>query len=221
MSATGGTQPYSYALGIQDSIYAGQMHSPLRTGSYVAYVRDINLCIDSSLFMIVSPAPLEASYVFENPSCIGARNGSIEIQVAGGVEPYLFETNDAVVDIPLLSGLSAGNYNVIITDANDCSLELKNIVLSESDVECVKIPNAFTPNGDGVNDTWIIENLEMFPSATIFVYNRWGQEVWVGNPGEEWDGKRNSKLMPAGTYLYLVELYDGSKPYTGTVTLVY
>ena len=221
LSATGGTQPYSYALGIQDSIYAGQMHSPLRTGSYVAYVRDINLCIDSSLFMIVSPAPLEASYVFENPSCIGARNGSIEIQVAGGVEPYLFETNDAVVDIPLLSGLSAGNYNVIITDANDCSLELKNIVLSESDVECVKIPNAFTPNGDGVNDTWIIENLEMFPGARIFVYNRWGQEVWIGYPGDEWDGKHNSKLMPATTYLYVIELYDGSKPYTGTVTIVY
>lgn len=93
--------------------------------------------------------------------------------------------------------------------------------MSESNKDCIRIPDAFTPNGDGINDTWIIENIKMFPSATIFVYNRWGQEVWVGNPGEEWDGKRNSKLMPAGTYLYLVELYDGSKPYTGTVTLVY
>ncbi len=221
VSASGGTQPYSYGLNISGSLYPGQIHTTLGAGVYVAYVRDANSCIDTTLVMITSPAPLEVSYVFENPSCKGARNGSIEIAVAGGVEPYLFETNNVIIDIPLFVGLSAGRYDVIITDANNCSFELDGIVLSESNKDCIRIPDAFTPNGDGINDTWIIENIKMFPSATIFVYNRWGQEVWVGNPGEEWDGKRNSKLMPAGTYLYLVELYDGSKPYTGTVTLVY
>jgi gliding motility-associated-like protein len=221
IAAVGGTQPYSYGLNISGSLYPGQIHTTLGAGVYVAYVRDANSCIDTTLVMITSPAPLEVSYVFENPSCKGARNGSIEIAVAGGVEPYLFETNNVIIDIPLFVGLSAGRYDVIITDANNCSFELDGIVLSESNKDCIRIPDAFTPNGDGINDTWIIENIKMFPSATIFVYNRWGQEVWVGNPGEEWDGKRNSKLMPAGTYLYLVELYDGSKPYTGTVTLVY
>ncbi len=221
ISATGGTQPYLYELAIEDSIYIGQMHAPLSTGTYVAYVRDMNSCIDTALFMLISPAPLEATYVFESPSCFGARDGYIEFSVAGGVEPYLFETNNAIVDIPLLSGLSAGNYTVIITDAHDCSLEFKGIILSESDIDCIRIPNAFTPNGDGINDTWIIENLLMFSGARIYVYNRWGQEIWVGYPGDEWDGKYNSKLMPATTYLYVIELYDGSKPYTGTVTIIY
>lgn len=172
--------------------------------------------------MITSPAPLEGSYIFESPSCNGARDGYIEITVTGGVEPYLYSNNYFTADIALLSGLGAGNFNVTVTDANDCRIEFEEIFLAESDIECLKIPNAFTPNGDGINDTWIIENIKMFPGARIFVFNRWGQEVWMGYPDEEWDGTyRNSKPMPAGTYLYVIELYNGTKPYTGTVSLIY
>ncbi|OQC46738.1 MAG: hypothetical protein BWX59_00134 [Bacteroidetes bacterium ADurb.Bin028] len=221
IACNGGTTVVTVSASGGTGSYVGTGSFTVNAGTYYYTVTDANSCIDTTLVMITSPAPLEVSYVFENPSCKGARNGSIEIAVAGGVEPYLFETNNVIIDIPLFVGLSAGRYDVIITDANNCSFELDGIVLSESNKDCIRIPDAFTPNGDGINDTWIIENIKMFPSATIFVYNRWGQEVWVGNPGEEWDGKRNSKLMPAGTYLYLVELYDGSKPYTGTVTLVY
>ncbi|MDI9535165.1 MAG: gliding motility-associated C-terminal domain-containing protein, partial [Bacteroidota bacterium] len=222
INATGGTQPYSYELAIEDSVLIGQLHSPLGTGNYVAYVRDRNSCLDSALVMITSPAPLEGSYIFESPSCNGARDGYIEITVTGGVEPYLYSNNYFTADIALLSGLGAGNFNVTVTDANDCRIEFEEIFLAESDIECLKIPNAFTPNGDGINDTWIIENIKMFPGARIFVFNRWGQEVWMGYPDEEWDGTyRNSKPMPAGTYLYVIELYNGTKPYTGTVSLIY
>jgi gliding motility-associated-like protein len=89
------------------------------------------------------------------------------------------------------------------------------------DVDCIKIPNAFTPNGDGPNDTWIIENIDLFPGAYMYIYNRWGQELWIGRPGDEWNGQYNGKFVPAGTYLYIINLYDGSKPYTGTVTVIY
>ncbi|HOR59820.1 MAG TPA: gliding motility-associated C-terminal domain-containing protein [Bacteroidales bacterium] len=223
ITATGGTQPYSYELAIEDSVLTGQLHSPLGTGSYVAYVRDVNSCLDTVLAVITSPAPLEASYIFEGPSCNGARDGYIEITVSGGVEPYLYSNNYFTVDIALLSGLGAGNFNVTVSDANDCRIEFEEIFLAESEIDCLKIPDAFTPNGDGINDTWIIENIKMFPGARIYVFNRWGQEVWMGYPDEEWDGKyyNNSKPMPAGTYLYVIELYNGTKPYTGTVSLIY
>jgi gliding motility-associated-like protein len=83
------------------------------------------------------------------------------------------------------------------------------------------IPNAFTPNEDGINDTWIIENIELFPSAYIYVYNRWGQELWVGRPGENWNGTYKDKLVPTGPYLYVINLYNGTKPYVGIVTVIY
>jgi gliding motility-associated-like protein len=90
------------------------------------------------------------------------------------------------------------------------------------EVDCIKIPNAFTPNSDGVNDTWIIENIDLFPGSYTYVYNRWGQELFMAKPTEDpWDGRFNGKFVPSGTYLYVINLYNGTKPYTGTVTVVY
>lgn len=85
----------------------------------------------------------------------------------------------------------------------------------------VKIPNAFTPNGDGVNDQWLIEGIHLFPDAKINVFNRWGQIIYSsrGN-GEPWDGTLNNNQLPSGTYFYTIELDSNNEPYTGLVTIV-
>ena len=71
------------------------------------------------------------------------------------------------------------------------------------------IPNTFTPNGDGINDTWEITNLVDFPKATIDIYNRYGTNLYhsVGY-ARPWDGFYNGKELPAGTYYYLINLKD-------------
>jgi gliding motility-associated-like protein len=84
------------------------------------------------------------------------------------------------------------------------------------------IPSGFTPNGDGVNDYWEIDNIDDFPLAIVEVYNRWGQRVYeqVGYTSETaFDGTKNGKELPIGTYYYVIYLND-SKPLTGTVTIV-
>ena len=74
------------------------------------------------------------------------------------------------------------------------------------------VPNevfVFTPNGDGVNDTWVIENIWMFPEAYIYIYNRWGQLMYEGRGYDEpWDGSYRGHFVPSGTYLYIVNLYQ-------------
>ena len=95
-------------------------------------------------------------------------------------------------------------------------------MLEDVDEDCISIPNAFTPNGDGVNDTWIIENIDMFPQSYLHVYNRWGQIVFESKGiNDPWDGKFNNKFVPTGTYLYVLELFDGTNPRTGLVSVVY
>jgi gliding motility-associated-like protein len=221
MSATGGTNPYSFSFTNGEQVVNGPMHTGMPAGTYSLFVDDNNGCHDETNILILEPAELTASYFTQNPSCIGNRDGFIEISVMGGTEPYLFGWNDYVIDIPIISGLTQGNYEVQIIDSNNCVYSFNTITLTDMDVDCIKIPNAFTPNGDGPNDTWIIENIELFSGAYMYVYNRWGQELWVGRPGDEWDGQYNGKFVPAGTYLYIINLYDGSKPYTGTVTVIY
>jgi len=220
-AANGGTTPYTYTIfnGIQYS--EGESHGNLPAGLYTTNVVDNNGCIATSEVSIVAPSELSASLMAYDPSCIGNNDGYIEINAVGGTAPYLFGWNENYLDFPLLSGLSDGNYEVSVRDSNNCVINLGNIILSDNPVDCIKIPNAFTPNGDGINDTWIIENIELFPGARVFVYNRWGQELWVGYPGDEWDGIYNDKIVPAGVYLYIINLYNGTNAYTGTVSIVH
>ncbi|MFS8615496.1 MAG: gliding motility-associated C-terminal domain-containing protein [Solitalea sp.] len=84
------------------------------------------------------------------------------------------------------------------------------------------IPNAFTPNDDGVNDTWEIVNIEKYPDATVQVFNRNGDRIFFsrGYP-EAWEGTFNNRPVPPGTYYYLVRPNGGIlKPITGSVTII-
>jgi gliding motility-associated-like protein len=123
---------------------------------------------------------------------------------------------------PNIEHLKEGSYLISVVDNNECYKEFGPIVLVDYDEECLKVPNAFTPNEDGVNDTWILENIELYPQATVNVYNKWGQKMYEARGAENpWDGTYNGKLLPTSTYLYVINLYDGSKPVTGTVTIIH
>ena len=86
------------------------------------------------------------------------------------------------------------------------------------------VPNAFSPNGDGVNDTWRIRGIEGYPNNYIRIFNMWGNRVYHKHGyRNEWRGENQLQLyygdgkLPESTYFYLVDLGDGSKPLTGFV----
>ncbi|HTK20827.1 MAG TPA: gliding motility-associated C-terminal domain-containing protein [Mucilaginibacter sp.] len=85
----------------------------------------------------------------------------------------------------------------------------------------LSIPNAFTPNGDGINDTWNIKALLIYPTCNVKIFDRYGGLVYqsVGYP-KAWDGNFNGKQLPTGVYYYLINLNDGSPPYSGYVTII-
>jgi gliding motility-associated-like protein len=74
------------------------------------------------------------------------------------------------------------------------------------------IPNAFSPNGDGINDVWRIPGLQAYPEAEVMLFNRWGQELlrrrqYNTNP---WNGTYKGASVPAGMYMYLIRLNNGT-----------
>jgi gliding motility-associated-like protein len=89
----------------------------------------------------------------------------------------------------------------------------------------IRIPNAFTPNGDGENDTWQIEFIEQFPDNTVTVFNRWGNKIFSAeNYGRanEWRGDINGQPAPVGTYYYVVVTKGPlGKSYAGSITILY
>ncbi len=85
-------------------------------------------------------------------------------------------------------------------------------------------PNAFSPNGDGANDTWKLEGFKQFKSVNVQIYNRWGQLVFESkDPNGEWDGtNKNGKDLPVGTYYYIIDYTTdtGGKKISGPVTII-
>jgi uncharacterized repeat protein (TIGR01451 family)/gliding motility-associated-like protein len=88
---------------------------------------------------------------------------------------------------------------------------------------CLTIYNEFSPDGDGVNETFIIDCLERFPNNKLEVYNRWGNLVYSKRGYQnDWSGTSNGRAvvaqsneLPVGTYYYVLDLGDGSEPRVG------
>ena len=90
----------------------------------------------------------------------------------------------------------------------------------------LNISEGFSPNGDGINDRWYIENIERSPQARIWVYNRWGEEVFYspGNYNNNWDGtyKNFTTKLPAASYLYRIDQdNNGSIEHEGWIYISY
>jgi gliding motility-associated-like protein len=93
-----------------------------------------------------------------------------------------------------------------------------NIIRVLPDIEIVK---AFTPNGDGVNDTWDFINLIAYSDIKILVFDGSGRKVYDCRDSNcAWDGTLNGKELPSGEYLYSIDLEEGRRKYNGTVTLL-
>jgi gliding motility-associated-like protein len=78
-------------------------------------------------------------------------------------------------------------------------------------IQKIRIPNAFSPNGDGKNETWHIFNIDDYPANEVTVYNRWGSVVF---------NTKNGQPLSTGTYYYIVEIGKGNNPSTGALTIV-
>ena len=222
LNAIGGTEPYSFSIIMNDNFHSGNYLSGLPAGTYSLEVSDANGCLANNTIQLVEPEEFTSSYNVGMPSCNGNNDGFIEISAMGGTKPYMYGWDSYYSDVPMITGLRQGQYTISVVDANKCTYQVASIMLTDMAGDCIKIPNVFTPNGDGVNDTWIIENIEMFPDATVYVFNRWGQMLYKGTGNDEpWDGSYRGHYVPAGTYLYIVDLYQKTEAYKGTVTIIY
>jgi gliding motility-associated-like protein len=115
------------------------------------------------------------------------------------------------------------NDSVIVT------LQINNNYCYANDSMIVKmwdgfIPSGFTPNGDGFYDEWIIDvSDDPNINVTVEVYNRWGEKVYMSqNYENDWDGTRNGKELPVGTYYFVITVDDGkeTQKFAGPVTII-
>ncbi len=102
-------------------------------------------------------------------------------------------------------------YNATDENGNE-AIEVVRIVNVIDNDALVEVANGFSPNGDAIADSWVIENLQNFPDHEIVVYNRWGNKVFEARDYQnDWDGTSRAsgaRKLPVGPYLYIIEFND-------------
>jgi len=142
--------------------------------------------------------------------------GELDIAASGGLAPYKYSLDG--IDFQSsnhFSNLPDADYIIYVKDSNDCVYDFTPVHVTN-----LIFPYFFTPNGDGFNDTWRIQNSENTPNANIIIYDRYGKVLkrMQTRLDQYWDGTFNSAIVPADDYWYSLILQSG-KIYKGHFSL--
>lgn len=153
-------------------------------------------------------------------------NGTVTITVGPGteIESIILQSGTNQFNGPFINNLPLGNYPVTVTTTSGCS----TTAIAEVGLD-ITVYNGVSPNGDGNNDFFIVDCLQDYPDNLVKIFNRAGTLVYEAkgydNSTIYFDGVGNrgiyidKKNVPDGTYFYIVDKRDGSKPKTGYLEL--
>lgn len=152
-----------------------------------------------------------------------AEGGSVQLNVTGGTTytwtPTTGLSSNTIPD-PIANPASPTAY-AVTTVVNGCTY---TDTVNVNVIQLIDPPNTFSPNGDGINDTWEVPGIADYPGSEVIIYDRWGQKVFKSNGYREpWDGSHNGKQVSEGTFYYYIKLNQlagRSDPYTGYISII-
>lgn len=178
-------------------------------GLFEVEVRVQNACVDTTLRLSVLIVDHEIEAAFSLNPRKGARPLAVNsTNVSTGANRYVWLIGDSIigsqVDLSMLLEVP-GFYNIklIAMDSLTGCVDSMDLTIQVLDTLLIFIPNAFTPNGDGVNDRFLVIG-EGFTDGLLSIFNRWGQLVFETTNWEQgWDGTMNGQPVESGFYVYM------------------
>ena len=184
----------------------------LAGGNHYITVLHSNGCPETYNFNITEFEPLTLQLTESNINTISAL-------ASGGSGNYTFAINDrSATNDSIFYITETATYTITVTDENGCSVS-GEIFIEFIDIE---IPNFFTPDGDGLNDTWAPRNIEPYQNIFIKIYDRYGRTLYEFKGNEDdWDGQYNLSDLPTGDYWYIIKLngIEDEREFIGHFTL--
>ncbi|MEE1945232.1 MBG domain-containing protein [Pedobacter sp. KR3-3] len=112
-------------------------------------------------------------------------------------------------------------YTVTVTNASGCSQTASITIEVRDDFQAVQATNILTPNGDGVNDLWVVANIDAYPNNTVQVFDRAGRILFTKKGyNNTWDGTVNGQPLAEGTYYYIIDFGTDKLKQKGFITLI-
>ena len=189
---------------------------------YLTSTGDPNKCnpVSDSLQLVIHPSP-EITLDSVPINCEQETKGEIIARIARGTYPFQYQwsTHSAQTDSIAMEIDTTGKYYLTVIDRYNCTDTDSTLVLY---IPCdVEIPNVFTPNRDGLNETLVIREIEYYPENVLYIYNRWGNKIKEFSDYEnQWDGTDVAdNNVPEGTYFYILK-YNGNIVKKGTITII-
>jgi len=220
-----------YITTIDDVFLVDNMVNNLAANNYVLEVIDGQGCSVTEIIIIeeqlsISLSNIVSEYTITQGDSVQL-TGSYDASLVG----FSWLANESISCIdcmfPVFTPASSQSYFLTVVDANGCIEELVvnvNVVVPETSVY---IPTIFSPNRDGVNDTFdIFFSDETVQNYSIHIFDRWGNLVYtrVNEVGDNngWDGSRNGKQLSVGVYTYLIEYVENNeqKKSAGSITMI-
>lgn len=187
-----------------------------KSGNYSVEVTNLSGCKYFNEIEIDVVSALKPSEIPNMVICT-IKNGEIKLTADLGFKNYSWNGYNG--SNPYFTVNKPGKYELIVTDYNNCSASTKFEVLPWC--EEITIPNAFSPNGDGVNDVWKIGGLENNKNVKVIIYDRNGSKVYESNGlFISWDGTSLNKALPIATYFYIITSQNTSLPLKGSITII-
>ena len=170
--------------------------------------------------------------VFENPEfdivfdgdTIIMQDDILNANVTGGFTNVIWQHWTGNLQGANVELSQAGDYTVKVVNEKYCSntKQFNLIVLAKDNIKPMTV---ITPNEDGFNDYFQIENIDFFSTSSVCVYNRWGDEVYKSKGKkytneEAWDGKNDGKELPTGTYYYVIKCGENNITFKGAVNIL-
>ncbi|RMG83435.1 MAG: hypothetical protein D6714_09745 [Bacteroidetes bacterium] len=217
LELTGGTAPFTY---IWSNGETAPVLENLPAGDYAYTVTDGAGCESINTVSVFEPQDsLMVNFDVVSETCKGDLNGALAAVISGGTAPYTVQWSNGETT-PDLTGITTGEYTISVLDQKGCFVE-KMVFVPE---KCSpRIYNTISPNGDGINDFWVIPDIESFPDNEVRVYNRWGEQVFKATGYlNTWAGTTTSgKPLVAGAYYYVVRLNDPDDTVlSGAITII-
>ncbi|MCF6404958.1 gliding motility-associated C-terminal domain-containing protein [Chitinophaga filiformis] len=200
-AVVGGTPPYSYYW---DNVGSGANITGLQAGAYQLSVTDQRNCTQQSTIIldniILPPVDITNSNTTIN---IGE---SVQLHAINAIDyAWTPATGLSCIDCadPVATPRQTTTYTVTTPTGKNCGkTDVVTVIVTFNN--SLYIPTAFTPNGDGVNDRFVVKARGV-AAYNIRIFNRWGQEVFSSNNvSDHWNGKFKDQLQPGGAYVYIV-----------------
>ncbi|MBU4538060.1 MAG: gliding motility-associated C-terminal domain-containing protein [Weeksellaceae bacterium] len=167
-----------------------------KAGSYSVELTNAAGCTYTHQFMVSDENQPKIEVVNQT-------NNSIEVIASGGVKPYKYYFNGIAQNSNVLMNPTAASYIIQVESATGCFGEPKTIYF-------IKINNAFTPNSDGINDFWSIENLDKMENISVVIVDRYGNKVFETQDKNKvsWDGTSGGHSLSTASYWYTASWFD-------------